>query len=246
MTKVYETGHIINVTNFKKLIFACEEMGDNYNPDDARLSIAALYVLHQNSEAALQAVTEKVSHYNIQVNHRYNLFLGLKPLSTRLINRLQATKATDQTIADAKGINRKIQGTRAKKIDSELVNTQNQTTTETKHISVSQQSYVQKTAHFNQLITLLKNEPYYNPNETDLQTTTLTTQLEQMTLHNSKVAQLYIQLTNTRIARNQLLYTNDDSLYNIAQEVKKYIKAIFGASNPQYQQISDIKFTNKI
>ena len=40
-------------------------------------------------------------------------FSNLKSLSTRLVNALQATDASDETIDDAKGFNRKMQGKKA-------------------------------------------------------------------------------------------------------------------------------------
>jgi len=49
-------------------------------------------------------------------------------------------------------------------------------------------------------------------------------------------------LANARIARNHLLYDRQTGMVAIANEVKKYIKSVFGASSPEYRQASAIKF----
>ena len=48
--------------------------------------------------------------------------------------------------------------------------------------------------------------------------------------------------SNARISRNSVLYAENTGLVEIALEVKKYVKAIFGATSPQYKQVSGIKF----
>jgi hypothetical protein len=49
--------------------------------------------------------------------------------------------------------------------------------------------------------------------------------------------------SNFRIARNVILYANETGLVDIAGEVKKYIKSVFGGTSPQYKQVSKLKFT---
>lgn len=51
-----------------------------------------------------------------------------------------------------------------------------------------------------------------------------------------------VAYSNARITRDTILYSDDTGLIDIASDVKKYVKAIFGASSPQFKQISGIKF----
>jgi hypothetical protein len=51
-------------------------------------------------------------------------------------------------------------------------------------------------------------------------------------------------LSNARIERNKLLYSENEGLIDIANGVKSYIKSIFGAASPQYKQLTNLKFTN--
>ena len=50
-------------------------------------------------------------------------------------------------------------------------------------------------------------------------------------------------LSNKRIARDEVLYADGTGLVDLAGLVKKYIKSLFGADSPQYEQISGLKFT---
>lgn len=167
-----------------------------------------------------------------------NAFSGLKSLSTRLINALEITDASPQTIKDAKGFNRKIHGQRASKPKTpEDPNTPAPTT-----ISTSQQSYDQLIQHLAGLISVLQSEPTYAPNEFDLQIATLNTMSADLTTKNNEVAAAYTDISNSRIARNNILYAPDTGLTDIALDVKKYVKSIFGARSPEFKQVNKINF----
>ena len=97
---------------------------------------------------------------------------------------------------------------------------------------------------FKKIIDLASSEPTYKPNEVDLQIATLTTQAANLAAKNTDVVNATTTLSNGRIARNKTLYTVKTGLYDVAQEVKKYVKSVFGATSPEYKQVSKIKFTN--
>ena len=166
-------------------------------------------------------------------------FSNLKSLSTRLVNALQTTDATTQTINDAKTFNRKMQGKKA---------SASQTPTDPnapapKTISTSQQSYDQLIQHLAGLKSVLEEESSYTPNETDLQVATIDAKIADLTAKNTAVSTAYTNISNSRISRNETLYTSDNGIFETASEVKKYIKSVFGASSPQYNQVSGIKFS---
>jgi hypothetical protein len=242
MAKVNETGHAINVAHLQDLTTICTSYGTQYNPGKASISIAALDQLHTNARAALQGVSDNVATYNNVINARRQVFDGLKTLSTRIINYLQVTDATDATIHDAKGFNRKIQGARASKIPTTTPDPNGAAVPDSKTVSTSQQSFNQQVEHLNNLISLLTAEPSYTPNETELQVATLITLIDAMRTANLNVSVAYANISAARIARNEILYNPNTGVYAIAMEVKKYIKAIFGATSPQYKQVSSISF----
>ncbi|MEN2434521.1 hypothetical protein AAH994_03830 [Weeksellaceae bacterium A-14] len=112
-------------------------------------------------------------------------------------------------------------------------------------VSVSRQSYNMLTENFSALLDLVASVPSYTPNETELSVASLTTFRDQLQTENTNVITAEVAYSNARIARDKLLYSKDTGLVDIAFDVKKYVKAIFGATSPQYKQISVIKFTNK-
>lgn len=60
------------------------------------------------------------------------------------------------------------------------------------------------------------------------------------------VDQTEAELNNKLIERDQLFYADGTGLYDIAQNVKKYVKSIYGATSPEYTTVSAIKFTSPI
>ena len=52
----------------------------------------------------------------------------------------------------------------------------------------------------------------------------------------------YVNVSNARIARNNILYNTADSIFETAADVKKYTKSIFGTTSPEFAQIKGIEF----
>ena len=239
MTNYYETGHAKNVANFQDLIAFCTGYGATYNPTKNALKLPQLNTLFTSGQNALADVVTKNTAYNNAVNARIASFDGLRALSTRLINAFQTTDATTEKINDAKGFNRKIQGKRASKIDTPVDPNAPAPTT----ISSSHQSYDQLIQHFAGLISVLQSEPTYTPNENDLKIATLIAKQADMTAKNTALATAYTAVSNSRINRDKVLYKETIGLVPIATDVKKYIKAVFGASSAEYRQVKSIEFT---
>jgi hypothetical protein len=245
MPSTSEKGHVQNVNSMDLLIKTCQGLGAKYNPSRAALKIANLQTLYTANDSSLTTISTKLRSYSNVVNDRRVFFAPAKKLATKALNALKASAPTAETLEDAKGINRKIQGTRASKIeDAPPADTTETTTTDpATHISVSQQSYVSIADRFNEFNTLLKTVTNYVPNETELQTATLTTFVNTAKTHNSNVNAATVDIQNARIARNLVMYKEETGLYDIAQSVKDYVKSIYGASSVEYKQVSKIKFT---
>ena len=238
MASTSEIGHAKNVANFQDLIEFVTAYGATYNPSKNSLKLPQLIALKASADATLADVITKNTNYNNKVNERITAFSGLKSLSTRLVNALQTTDATTETIGNAKTFNRKMQG---KKASSSQTPTDPNTPAPTT-ISTSQQSYDQLIQHLAGLTSVLEAETSYTPNETDLQVATLQTKIADLTAKNTAVATAYASISNSRIARNETLYSSSTGLVETANEVKKYIKSVFGASSPQFAQVKGIQF----
>ena len=239
MASTSEVGHAKNVANFQDLIEFVTGYGATYNPSKNALKLPQLIALKASADATLADVITKNTNYNNKVNERITAFSGLKSLSTRLVNALQTTDATDQIIKDAKGFNKKMQGQRA---SATATTPTDPNTPAPNTISTSQQSYTQQIQHLAGLISVLESEPSYTPNETDLQVATLVAKQNELTTKNNEVASSYANISNSRIARNTTLYSTEGSIFDVASEVKKYIKSIYGASSPEFAQVKGIEF----
>ena len=241
MASTSETGHAKNVANLQDLISFVTGYGATYNPTKNALKLPQLTVLATASQASLADVVTKNTAYNNKVNERVVAFSNLKSLSTRLINALQTTDATSEKVADAKAFNKKMQGIRAKAVETPTDPNAPAPNT----ISTSQQSYDQQIQHLAGIISVLQTEPSYAPNENDLKIVTLTAKQADLTAKNNAVSTAYTNVSNSRIARDTTIYGTDTGLFDIATEVKKYIKSVFGATSPQFAQVKGIEFTKK-
>ena len=167
-----EVGHAKNVANFADLIAYCTAYGATYNPSKTALQLASLDTLLASAQTELANVTTAKNAFDTVTGNRQLAFEPLKSLATKVFNYLSVTDATDQTIADAKTINNKLQGKRAKTVtenpDPENGNPPNNT------VSVSRQSYDSLTENFSALIDLVSSVRSYTPNETELTPASLT------------------------------------------------------------------------
>jgi hypothetical protein len=235
---VSQSGHAKNVANFQNLISFVSGYGPIYNPAKKALQLPQLNALLTASQTSLINVIAKKTVYSHAVNERTIAFSDLKALSTRLTNALETTDATDEKIKNAKSYSRKIQGQRASAIP--VVTDESKPAAKTN--AIKQQSYDYLIQHFTGLISVLQSESSYAPNESELKIETLTAKLADLIAKNSAIATAYTNISNTRLERNDTLYGTDAGLVDVAIEVKKYIKSIFGATSPQFAQVNGIQF----
>ena len=236
-----EVGHAKNVANFQDLIAYCTAYGTTYNPSKSALQLTSLNTLLATAQSELSSVTTAKNAFDTVTGDRQLTFEPLKSLATKVFNFLSVTDATEQTIADAKTINNKLQGRRAKSVSENPP----EGGTAPNTVSVSRQSYDMLTENFSALIDLVSSVPSYTPNETELTTASLTAFHTNLQSANTNVINTEVAYSNSRISRNTVLYAENTGLVEIALEVKKYVKAVFGATSPQYKQISGIKFTSR-
>ena len=85
-------------------------------------------------------------------------------------------------------------------------------------------------------------ESFDNPNEEELKISTLTALYEDLKAKNTAVVETTTPLSNSRIARNEVMYKPLAGLVDIAFDTKVYIKSVFGPSSPQYKQVSKLEF----
>lgn len=244
MASTTETGHAKNVANFEDLISFCTGYGTAYNPSKASIKLPALNTQFTSAKNSLTTINTLLPPSTNAINARDIVFSPLSKLITRITNAVDASSVPKQVVADVKTIARKLQGKRGSDKLPTIVDDPNTPEDESqKSISASQMSFDQRIENMDKLIQLLSAQTGYAPNETDLKVTTLTTLLGDMKTKNTAVINALTPLSNARIARNTILYATGTGLVDIAGEVKKYVKSVFGGTSPQYKQVSGLKFT---
>jgi len=238
-----ETGHAKNVANFGKLVSYCTGYGSGYNPTKSTLLLSALSTMQSDSQGSINAVNAALPAYNNAVAARENIFKPFSKLITRVMNALKAADATPEIDEKAVTLVRKLQGRRASaKLTEEEKKALAEQGKDQTEISASQLSFDNRIDNFDKLINLLGSIPAYNPNEEDLKVTSLTALLEDLKAKNKAVVDATTPLSNTRIARNTILYKEISGLVDVALDVKAYVKSVFGAKSPQFRQISGLEF----
>lgn len=244
MASKSETGHAINVAHFSELISFVTGYGSAYNPSNAALTLPALQTLATNGDNSIDFLNEVMAPYNTAVAAREVVYAPLSKLVTRVMNFLKASGVSEQVYDSVNTVARKIKGGRASaKVTPAPIADETTASTEVKQVSTSQMSYDSREENFAKFIQLLIAIPEYAPNEVELQTATLTDLSIELKAKNSAVIGAEVPLSNARIARNEVLYTATTGLCDIALTVKNYVKAVFGATSPQYKQISKLKFS---
>ena len=235
-----EVGHAKNVANLQKLT---EQVNvyTLYNPPVDNIKVANLQTLYTTASTKLNEVEDKRNANKNAITFRQSAFENLKSTCTKIINHLGILGLPQGTIDQAKSLNRLIQGGQKK-----ATTPPEEGKEETRTVSTSRQSYTQQAENFETLLQLLSTIPAYNPNENDLKLTNLETYKNSLVSSTQSVDQTEAELNNKLIERDQLLYADGTGLYPIAQNVKKYVKSLYGATSTEYANVSAIKFTSPI
>ena len=237
MPSTSEVGHAKNVANLQKLIEQVK-VYTLYNPPVDNLKIANLQMLYSTAYSKLNELEDKRNANKNAITLRQSTFENLKSTCTKIINHVGILGLAQGTIDQAKSLNRTIQGGQKKQTSPIEEGKEN-----AKTVSTSRQSYTQQAENFGILLQLLGAIPTYAPNEDELKVTNLNTYKESLMNATQSVDQTEAELNNKLIERDQVLYADGTGLYTIVQNVKKYVKSLYGATSPEYKNISSIEFT---
>ncbi len=232
-----ETGHSVNISNFKLQIDKCTAFGAPYNPSNKDLIIGNMTALWTTGDTAHGTLTAAMQAAKNPINDRQILFEPVDKLVTRTLNYFESTKASKPIKADAKGLADRFRGFGVK------VDKLPDGTPDPDDVSTSHQSYVQKADAFKQLVDLYKSDVEYAPNEAELTTGTLATLAGAMKTANDNIGTILAPVDMARITRDKALYAEETGLVDIAAACKDYVQGLFGASSPEAKLIRGIKFT---
>lgn len=239
MPSTSEVGHAKNVANLQTLTEQVK-VYTLYNPPVTSIAVVSLQNLYSTASTKLSEVEDKRLANKNAIALRQSTFENLKPISTKIINLLSILGLSDGTLDQAKSLNRIIQGGQKK-----ATTPPEEGKEAPKTVSTSRQSYTQQAENFGILLQLLATIPAYNPNEDELKLTNLTVFQTSLVNSTQAVDQTEAELNNKLIERDQLLYADGTGLYTVAQNIKKYVKSLYGATSPEYANVSSIEFTNR-
>lgn len=243
MASTSEQGHNRNAVNFDNLIIICTSYGATYNPNKAAIKIPAMQAQAITVKNSVAGMNNLVPAYKIAVDARIAAFKPLDKIITRANNALKASDTTIEIINTAQTIVRKLQGRRATpKKTEEQKKVAADAGKEIVEISTSQMSYDSRIDNLDKLIKLLLSVAAYAPNETELKVAALTALYTDLKAKNLAVVNAETLLSNARVSRNITMYKDDIGLVDVANDVKTYVKSVFGATSPQYKQVCALKF----
>jgi len=246
MASTTETGHAKNVANFEQLTIDCTALGTSYNPSNPLIKLAALTTQLATAKTNIAVVNTAHATNSNAIAARDVVFSPLSKLSTRILNSLKASGTTVQVDDSAQTLVRKLQGRRATaKLTDEEKKTAEAAGKSVTEISSSQMSFDNRLDNLDKFIKLLTSVTLYAPNEADLKVAALTATYNDLKAKNFAVVNSETALTNARIARDIVMYADNTGMVDISVDVKSYVKSIYGATSPQYKQISKLKFTSR-
>ncbi len=232
-----ETGHSVNISNFKLLIDKCTAFGAPYNPSNTDLTIVNMTTLWTTGDTAHQTLTSATQLAKNPINARQILFEPTEKLVTRSLNYFNSTKASAQVKKDAKGLADRFRGFGVK------VSKLPDGTPDPASVSTSHQGYVQKGDTFKQLVDLYASDVNYAPNETDLKIVALTALATAMKAANDGIGAIIAPIGTARITRDKALYAKDTGMVDVSLSCKNYVKGVYGAKAAETKTVSGIKFT---
>ncbi len=234
-----ETGDMKITGNFRRLVDLVIPDG-LYKPSNAVLVVANLEASLAAAIGSVEDIGVKIAPSKFAINARQAAYTEAISLTRGSRNILKASGASAETLADADTFTRKVFGLRKSKKIADDPNTPGDEAAQ--NYSVSQQSYDAILGNIRSYIQIVSNEPLYAPNETKYQIANLTAVADDLEAKNNAVSTTFVPLNNTRILRDDLLYTGIECLCNLAQMVKAYVKAIHGANSQFYKTVNALSF----
>ncbi len=252
MASTSETGHGKNVSNFAQLYSICRQMGSVFNPMNQQITIGALSTKLVDSQNALSDTITQSNALIRAIKARRDEVEVLENLAPRLVAMLESSNSSDDIIMKVKALKNKLLG-RSK--SSKPTQTPVPSTSLDGHlgqipsessISTIQASFDKKLEHFEKIIQLLATEPSYNPSEQEFSLVGLHALLTSLHQKNTNLDQVHTTYKNVLRQRNQILYSLDGGLVDLAGKTKAYVKSLFGRTSPVYKHINSVKFQKSV
>ena len=243
MTNNADASYASNVTNFEALISNIIGFGDDYNSSNPLLKLEAMQSQLAEGKAVLKTVKSAEANYKNIDTIRLVAFKPFDSTITRVMNAFRSVDSNTELGNQVRSIVNSIHGSQQKpkkteKTDDEQTPDDKMSRDITKH----NQGYEARVENFDRLIERLSTILVYTPNEDDLSIDGLTKLCDDLKKKNLDVVNATAQFNKARIARFNILDKPVTGLTHVGLKSKNYIKSAFGATSPQYKQISKLRF----
>ena len=243
MKTTNQSGNEQNVTNLEVLIAVIISFGPTYNPPKSSITIPGLNELLEKGKLEINALNAAEVASKNAVAACTAAQDDFESLITRSINALRILDVPAQTLAQAEALVRELRGKRASALlsDEEQAAAKAEGNT-SKQVVKHNSTLDSKLENMAKYLLLLESILGYMPNEPELRTRALRNKLNDIKTKDMQVAFTDSAFNAARLSRDAFLYANNTGLCPIASDAKTYVKSLYGATSPQYKQVSSIRF----
>jgi hypothetical protein len=247
------TGHAINVAQFKEVTQILKNLNGKWNPVNAKLVIPNLDNRLTNCQIKLDELDKAVSIDKIKTMERATTYEPLNDLVRRVIAAMRSCEMETSIIDRGKTLKDLIDGQNvsatSQKRKSEAKKAKMIAITEgvdlpepTKNYSVSQLSYEVRLSNFKKIISLIEEAGNYATNQTDLSIDALKAFTQTLVDANNATNDAYDLLTIKRQERNDAFYGDSDSINAVFGLIKNELESIETKQGTNYKKVADFKF----
>jgi hypothetical protein len=233
MSAQLNTGHGINIRNFKEAILLSENFGHLYAPCNDHIKIPQMlqhwkYLMEVNDE-----YINELHRARTLIKEREGIFRELNKKITKLSGLACSLHESADFKLEVKKLADLIRGFKTKKM---LQNGQQA------REWADSLSYTGRTENFKKLIHLLHASKRYAPNEKLFSIQMLYAEHAKMDALNMQINRQLNLVHHRRMARNSALYDAETGVLEIMKSCRSYIKGLFGAGSEEYKKFSALKF----
>lgn len=233
--RVYARSIPSTLSHAGELISCVTSLGARYRCAYPQFAPAALQAKRIEGYEKIETVGEALAVYKAIVVTRQLAFLGLTTLVSRIISEMVAAGASYRAIRQMRFFARKLEGARAVKKDPN--------DPDANYNSVSQGTFAQLVENFALIVTMVANDPNYNPEIDDLKVVNLQAKVVELRATNDDSQTKKSALEMSRIERNTFFNEDVTGLVPTFMTAKRVILANFGPRSVEYKQVSGLSFT---
>ena len=233
--RVYDRSIPSTLSHAGDLISCINVLGGRYRCAYPQFAPAALQAKRVQGYEMIEAVGEALAIYKQHVVSRQLGFIGLATLVSRIISEMEISGASYKTIEQMRFYSRKLEGARKVKKDPD--------DPDANYNSVSQGTFAQLVENFALVVTMVANDPNYNPDIDDLKVVNLQAKVVELRAINNGSQSAKAALEDSRRVRNHFFNNDEDGLVKTFMTAKKVIFANFGSRSEEYRQVSGLSFT---